>query len=482
MTLGMLEGIPAVAVLVLWPVAEDCTKIDVGGTIVVIVSNPVGTTEKGAAEEEVVRITAGIIVADDVIATGALLETSVAVLAGKDEAGVPVALTDATEDKTEPVVGPAGAEDKLPEPLPDAVVTTVSDPDAVTLAENGVEPMAVPDSEADDAETVETTPVPEADPDGATLRISDALKVTLALSEMEPVPDTGTMLMGVPLKRDDASEAVDTRGMITIPLEEELTAVPTTFETPEVGVGTASEAVPVAAPVSPELSNGVASADEAGAESALVRSLAEMMVDNPTRMLVGAALEAESVTAGATEVEEGDGCNVIAGNTPVDAAADRASEEEAEITAGIIDSAAEEELGSGDDEGWRTVLGAEPVGAAAAIELEGVVSTRGTIVAALEELAAGTIASGTALVDATESTEAAAADVETSDAGTGVTKAVETITSVEVGLAGTASGRCDCATELETCTTVEAAAGINVSDEVETTSGVVAFTPACRFM
>jgi hypothetical protein len=526
MTLGMLEGIPAVAVLVVWPVADDCTKIDVGGTNTVIVSLPVGTTEKGAAVEEdaVVRTTAGMIVADDETGRAALLDFSVAVVAGKDVAAVPVTLTDAIVVEAEPVVGPAGADKLLePEPLGAEVATAVSVPVAVALPEAGPEadePIAVPDGETDDAETEETTSVPETETDGvetgATLRPSDTLRVTLAPTEIEPVPDTGTMLIGVAVRIELASVA-DTRGTMATPVDE-LAAVPTKLDTPETRAGTRSEAVPVAAPVSPELSAGVATADEGRSEGETVTSLAEMMVDSPTRMLVGAAAEDESVTAGAAEDAEGDGCKVIAGDTPVDATADKTLEEEtAGITAGIIDSAAEEELGSGDeasrvlaagsratdvDEGWTTVLGAAPVGATAETEDEGDVSTRGRSVATVDEGAAaeldtGTITSGATLDDAAEdteatgATEAAAEDAtEASDAGTGLTKAVETTISVEVGLAGTASGRCDCTTELETWTTVDDAAatsasdvlGSIVSDVVAATSGVVPLVTICRFM
>jgi soluble P-type ATPase len=114
MTLGILEGIPADAVVV--DAADDCTKMDVGGVNEVIVSLPVGTRENGAAEVEVVTMTGGMTAAEVetavVAITAALLETSVA--AG-DDTGVPVALTTALVVDAGPVVETAEAVDKEPE-------------------------------------------------------------------------------------------------------------------------------------------------------------------------------------------------------------------------------------------------------------------------------------------------------------------------------------------------------------------------------
>jgi hypothetical protein len=337
MTLGILEGIPADAVLV--DDADDCTKIDVGGINEVIVSLPVGTSENGAAEVEAVTMTGGMIAAEvetPVVAmTAALVETSVA---AEDNTGVAVALTDAIVVATVPLVGPTEPVDKEPEPAPliGVVVAVVSVPVVVALAEDGpegVEPTSVPETEA------------EADDPGATVALSVPVDAT-TLAVVGAVPDTGTTLMGVPLEEGVKSvEPDDTTGTMATPLEE-LTAVPTALDIPETTSETEAVGVPVAAPVSPELSTGEAAADDGVAEGTAGRLEPEMMVDSPTMMPVAAELEGAALVGVAAR---DDGCKTVAGALPLDPAT---TEEDAGLaTAGIIESTEEEALGVGDDAG-----------------------------------------------------------------------------------------------------------------------------------
>ena len=51
-TLGMLVGIPETAEVLVRPVVDGCTRIEVGLVTAVMVSEPVGTMENGGAEDE----------------------------------------------------------------------------------------------------------------------------------------------------------------------------------------------------------------------------------------------------------------------------------------------------------------------------------------------------------------------------------------------------------------------------------------------
>jgi hypothetical protein len=492
--------------------------MDVGAVNEVIVSVVVGIIENGAADVGVVTITRGTAAEEIAVVVGegaALLETSVM---GTDEPLSEAMVVEAV------LVGPAGADEREPELVGAVVVVadvSVGVPLAEPLAEaplvgveTGVETTSVPEA---DAVGVETTSVPESDAvdeTGTTVRVSDPVNDTLALTEIGAVPEDGTTLTGVTLMRVASVPTDDTTGTMAT---EELTAVPTTLDTLDTTAGIKSVVVPVAAPVSPELSGDVAAAGVGVTEGAVETSVPEMMVDSPTIMPVGAALD-ETASVGVAAVD--DGSKVVAGRRPVDpTTAGKMEEEAAGLAAGTIVGAAEEEAGSGDDAGMIvdgnppvearsvlargvtdtagtataeddagiTVSGTEPVDATTAIEDVGVVSTRGTAATLSAELDAWITEAGLAPVEAAgveaagveAAADEAAAGTVASDAGTGVKVAVDIMTSVDVGLlAGIASGR-GC-TELETWTTVDAA-GSNVSDVLGTTSETVEFGN-CRLM
>jgi hypothetical protein len=373
--------------------------MDVGAVNEVIVSVVVGIIENGAADVEAVTITGGTTSEEMAVVVGegaALLETSVI---GEDEALTEAMVVDAV------LVGPAGADDKEPESVGVVVVVaavSVGVPVAEALTEaplvgveTGVETTSVPEA---DAVGVETTSVPETDTvgeTGTTVRASDPVNDTLALTEIGAVPEDGTMLTGVTLVRVASVPTDDTIGTMAT---EELTAVPAALDTPDTMAGMRSVVVPVAAPVSPELSGNVTAAGVGVAEGAVERSVPEMMVDSPTIMPVGAALD-DTPAVGAAAVD--DGSKAVEGRRPVDpTTAGKMDEEAAGLAAGTIVGAAEEEAGSGDDAGM-TEEGNPPVEASAVLR-RGVTDTAGTTAAEDE---AWTMVSGTEPVDATAATE-----------------------------------------------------------------------------
>lgn len=284
MTFGILDGIPA-EVVVDWPTTEDWTRIDVGCVMMVIVSVPVGTIEFGIEMVGVLTMTRGMMAADvltavvvgvDTGAAGPLLETS-------REVSVPVGIV---------------------EGLVTAVVVAAAGPDVGEAETVGVVVRSVPGvTLTPDPVTVgaaeETTSVGERVTPVEAPVIPEAGKVGLA---------TGIMLTGLPVGA--AERAVDTSEMIAGTIGVPVDALPGKVAPVE----TAGSS-PVPAPVNPELSKVVGAAGRETKVGVADRSVAGMMVDNPT---ITPAPVGELDAAGVSAAGLDDGCKIVSGITPVD--------------------------------------------------------------------------------------------------------------------------------------------------------------------
>ena len=281
-----------------------------------------GTIECGAVDVGVVTTTAGMNadeldtstvddngVTGDVGATDPLPDDT-----AKEETGVGVVETD---------VGATGADEGSVEALGFVEAVPATDDEGVGPADER--------GPVGDAVGVET----------GTTAVS--VGGTLALTESGGVDETGTMVNGVAVVKigagaADVPETIGTIGT-RVAVAALLTPVPAALETPDTiagikGVPVAETmSVPVPAPVSPTLSGvavGAAGAEEriAGVAGALE---AEMMVDSPTMMPVGALVE---TTAGAsTELE--DAARGLAGRSPVEPATRGTIAFEEAVDAGI---------------------------------------------------------------------------------------------------------------------------------------------------